>query len=150
MGKKILDFSCSAGHVFEGWFASDEEWRAELAQGRFACPVCGSRQIERKLTAPHFSRVAGTTRTEVARDMSVREGQKRAQMQAKAIKALRRVADAAEDVGGRFPKEVRDMREGKTAMRLVKGQCAPDEARALREEGIPVMPLPDLVIKKLN
>ena len=150
MGKKILDFSCANGHVFEGWFVNDDEWQREKAAGNFACPICGSTDITRRLTAPHFSRVKGTTRTEVDKDVNVREGQKRAELQAKAIKVLRSVAESAEDVGERFPDEVRGMREGKTQMRLVKGKCAPEEAKSLREEGIPVMPLPDVVTKKLN
>ena len=150
MGKKILDFSCANGHVFEGWFANDKEWQEEMAAGTFVCPICGSGEITRRLTAPHFSRVKGTTRTEVAKDVTVREGQKRAELQAKAMKALRTVAESAEDVGERFPDEVRGMKEGKTAMRLVKGKCDPKEAETLREEGIPVMPLPDAVTKKLN
>ena len=56
----------------------------------------------------------------------------------------------AEDVGERFPETVRDIHDGRAERRLVKGICSGEEAQALHEEGIPVMPLPDAVSRRLN
>jgi hypothetical protein len=56
----------------------------------------------------------------------------------------------AEDVGERFPETVRDIHDGRAERRLVKGTCSGEEAQALHEEGIPVMPLPDAVSRRLN
>ena len=41
MGIKICNLCCGHGHVFEGWFRSDEELEADLKEGRIECPVCG-------------------------------------------------------------------------------------------------------------
>ena len=72
------------------------------------------------------------------------------EMQADAMKVLREAAAMAEDVGERFPETVRDIHDGRAERRLVKGTCSGEEAQALHEEGIPVMPLPDAVSRRLN
>lgn len=41
MGIKICNLCCGHGHVFEGWFRSDEELEVDLKEGRIECPVCG-------------------------------------------------------------------------------------------------------------
>lgn len=150
MGIKVYDFCCGFGHLFEGWYRSEEEMEDDLRMGRVACPVCGDLSVSRRPSAPNFGKVSGTTRTDVEADASLRSWQAIRKKQADAMKALRKAAEQAEDVGSRFPETVRDIHEGLADRRLVKGTCSSEEARALREEGIPVMPLPDAVAGKLN
>lgn len=66
MGIKICNLCCGHGHVFEGWFRSDEELEADLKEGRIECPVCGDPCVAKRPSAPNFVRVQGTTRTDVA------------------------------------------------------------------------------------
>ena len=150
MGLKVFDFCCGVGHVFEGWFASDDAWREAVKTGEFSCPVCGSSRIERRPTAPNFGRVEGTTRTDVAKDVQKRTADDMKARQAKALAALREVAGKAEDVGERFAQTVRDMHEGRDTARPVRGTCSAEDAEALLDDGIPVMPLPDAALKPLN
>ena len=63
MGIKICNLCCGHGHVFEGWFRSDEELEADLKEGRIECPVCGDPCVAKRPSAPNFVRVQGTTRT---------------------------------------------------------------------------------------
>ena len=150
MGIKIFDFCCDNGHLFEGWFKSDEAWQTECREGRFVCPICGNDQIKKRPSASRIAKVKGTTRSEVAKDVKQRNAIKAKEIQARAMSVLREVAENAEDVGERFPEEVRASHDGRKPARLVRGQCSFEEAEALREDGIPVVPLPDAVLKPLS
>lgn len=58
--------------------------------------------------------------------------------------AVRQIMDKAEDVGERFPDEVRAMHQGDMPHRAVRGQTSLSQAQELLEEGIDIVPLPDL------
>jgi hypothetical protein len=64
------------------------------------------------------------------------------------LKAVRHVLAHTEDVGERFADEVRAMHQGEIDQRSIRGRTSPEEALALIEEGIEVMPLPDLPLLK--
>ena len=59
------------------------------------------------------------------------------------------IMGATEDVGTRFPEEARRIAEGAGEDRPIRGQATADEAKALLEEGIAILPLP-LVPDDLN
>lgn len=139
MSLKIYAFACEAGHVFEGWLAQDADWAEEAREGRLSCPVCGSTKIEKRPTAPNFSRIEGTTRTEVESDL-----------QGRVMKAMRRVISRAEDVGERFPEEARAMALGSSKKEAVIGKCSPEEAEELLSEGISILPVPSFLSKVSN
>lgn len=137
MALKVYDFTCSAGHTFEAWLADPDE---DLRAGRVVCPVCGSTELARQLSAPRVGRVKGTVRTDVNEDLV-----RRSEVQARAMRAVRRIVGEAEDVGRRFPETVRGMALGDEPKRLVKGQCSAEEAMELLDEGLPVAPIPDIL-----
>ena len=56
--------------------------------------------------------------------------------------AQKTTLETAEHVGARFPDEARAIHLGEAPMRPIYGQASLDEARALIEEGIEVVPLP--------
>ena len=37
---KVLDLQCSNRHVFEGWFASEDDFANQLSRGLVSCPLC--------------------------------------------------------------------------------------------------------------
>jgi len=49
-----------------------------------------------------------------------------------------------DDVGENFPEEARKMHDGETPARSIRGKASFEEARELLEDGIPVLPIPDL------
>lgn len=154
MSLKIFTFACERGHLFEGWLRNGADWEAQARSGALACPVCGSSTLERRPDAPNFKPVAGSVRTDTDADVASRRRaeaeQAEAALQGEALAVIRKLAESAEDVGTRFPEEVRGMREGLSEKRLVRGVCSPDEAKALVDEGFDVMPLPDAVTKPQN
>ena len=61
------------------------------------------------------------------------------------LKDLRAHLEAnAEHVGPAFPEEARKMHYGESEARSIYGEASLEEARALKEEGIPAVPLPPL------
>jgi hypothetical protein len=61
------------------------------------------------------------------------------------LKELRdHIVSNADNVGERFPNEARKMHYGDIEHRPIYGEASPDEARALIDEGVEVMPLPTL------
>lgn len=48
---KIHNFTCFAGHEFQGWYKTTQECRDNLSAGCISCPVCGSVRV-RQLGEP--------------------------------------------------------------------------------------------------
>ena len=59
------------------------------------------------------------------------------------INAFRkRLFEQADDVGTRFAEEARKIHEGLVPERPIHGQASIGDARALIEDGVPVLPVP--------
>ncbi|UCH16283.1 MAG: DUF1178 family protein [Burkholderiales bacterium] len=140
---KVLNLHCANDHDFEGWFASDEDFSAQMQRGLVECPLCADRRIERRPSAPRLNLGAPTeTRDESTVDVAKLSG---AELQAAWLQAVRQVLANTEDVGERFPEEARRIHYGETEQRGIRGKASRDETQALRDEGIEVMPfvIPD-------
>ncbi len=150
----VYTLRCRAGHRFEGWFRSAEDCARQQKAGLLTCPECGSHDIEKRPSAPNVAR--STPETDAAGLPETRPPVHRhvpARMHASGVeermhrflKDLRReVEKRCEYVGRRFPEEVRRIHYGETEKRGIYGEATPEESRALREEGIEVIPLPGL------
>jgi hypothetical protein len=56
----------------------------------------------------------------------------------------RKIVENATDVGKSFPEEARKMHQGDVPQRSIYGHASLEEAKALVEDGVPVMPMPVL------
>lgn len=166
---RVLDLACRTGHRFEGWFGSDEDFSAQCASGLVTCPVCGDPSVSKQLSAPRLNLGRGqtsllqpkhampSTDTDQALDGAHRhssvsvagpESQISSTLQAEMLRALRRLVSETEDVGRRFADQARRMHHGELPSRSIRGQASTQEALELLEEGVPVLPLPDLPLLK--
>jgi hypothetical protein len=134
MTYKVFDLSCESGHVFEGWFGSNDEYEAQLSGGRIECPMCGSVAIRRRPSAPMLNLGSGSNGAAKRPDA--------ARLQAMVFDAARRIAAGSEDVGERFAEEARRIHYKEAPERSIRGVATPDEAAALIEEGVEVVALP--------
>ncbi len=137
---KVLDLLCGQSHVFEGWFASEEDFLGQLGRGLVECPVCGDACVTKRLSAPRLS--LGRTRIEAATSQELISplGTEQA-LQAAWMVMARRIVANTDDVGDRFAEEARKIHYGETRERGIRGQASRAETEALLEEGIAVMPL---------
>jgi hypothetical protein len=132
---KVVDLRCAQDHRFEGWFASDEDETSQRERGLLVCPLCGDGDVQRLPSAPHLNLGAARPAETVA--LAAPDD-----LQAQWLQALRRVIERTEDVGERFPEEARRIHYGEVPQRGIRGHASPNEAEALKEEGIEVMALP--------
>jgi hypothetical protein len=63
-------------------------------------------------------------------------------LRAMGLNTVREIVSNTEDVGERFPDEVRAIHHGDAPERALRGQASHEERQALRDEGIEVIALP--------
>ncbi|GGE18769.1 hypothetical protein GCM10011529_26540 [Polymorphobacter glacialis] len=135
----VFDLLCGQAHVFEAWFGSSDDYESQRARGLIACPLCGDGGISKAVMAP----AVGAKGNRAASAVSPSG---RAEM----LAAQRAMEAASDYVGGNFAVAARarfgDAERAKNAgdapVRGIYGEATIDEARALAEDGIAVMPLP--------
>ena len=128
---------CATGHDFEAWFRSSATFDEQRGAGRVACAVCGSSQVDKAPMAPSLKAergAAGPSRAAPRSSSNPAEA---------ALRELRRHIERTCDyVGGEFASEARRVHTGEAEKRSIWGEASRDEARALKDEGIPVAPIP--------
>jgi len=148
---KVLDLRCANHHVFEGWFASEDDFQDQRTRGLVGCPVCGDAAIEKQLSAPRLNLgAAPDMAASPAPQVAAATGN--AQVQALWLQAVRQIVEKTEDVGDRFADLARQMHHGEEPERGIRGRTSADEAAALIDEGISVLPLvlPEALKKPLQ
>tara|TARA_R110000787_G_scaffold169723_1_gene282415 strand:- start:201 stop:689 length:489 start_codon:yes stop_codon:yes gene_type:complete len=149
----IFDLKCNLeNHKFEGWFGSSEDFEQQKAGGLLSCPFCGDTAVEKAVMAPAVSaksnqrreRVIASAPKETSGTLPIATGmdsEKAAQMMQALAKAQAEVLANSEWVGRRFADQARAMHYGEQDHKPIHGEVAPEEARALVEEGVEVAPL---------
>jgi hypothetical protein len=162
----VFDLCCApCGHRFEGWFANSDAFTSQRARGLLMCPTCGTADVDKAVMAPRVGRKgnqSNAVRTpdaaptaEPARDvgtgappvaMAAPAGEDPraaavAAMLAKVAAVQAEMLPQSQWVGRDFADAARAMHEGRADPGLIHGQTSPDEARALHDDGIGVMPL---------
>jgi hypothetical protein len=131
----IFDLKCGAqGHVFEAWFRSSEDYEAQAARGLVCCPICGAADIDKAPMAPRVG--AKGNRAGDAPPEAVKAAL------AGMADAQKKLLEQSEHVGDRFPDEARAIHLGESEARAIHGRASPADAASLRDEGIPIAPLP--------
>lgn len=162
----VVDLSCAHGHRFEGWFASGDDLASQQSRGLLTCPVCGDAHVTRVPSASHVVLPAHGARASARASKGADEPSTQQpagkpsvpahvadsaqapdpdlvrQLQAMWLSTVRDIVSNTEDVGEKFPDEVRAMHHGDAPERAVRGQASPEERQALRDEGIDIIALP--------
>lgn len=144
---------CAQGHGFESWFQSATAYDTLAQAGHVECPVCGDGSISKALMAPKIGKSADRAEpvdTPASHDpasepvtVPAPDTPEMPQKLREAIETLRQEVEKNSDYVGRsFAKEARDMHDGVTPERAIHGVANAEEARALVQDGIPILPLP--------
>lgn len=135
---------CPDGHQFDSWFQSASAFDTLQSAGHLACAVCGSNTIEKALMAPRVTteQAAEPVEKPLSQPQSPAE---------QALAEMRKHVEANSDyVGDRFATEARAMHLGDAPERAIWGEARGEEAKALIDDGIPVLPLPFTPGRKSN
>jgi hypothetical protein len=132
---KVFDLCCDADHLFEGWFASQEQFDAQLQARAIGCPLCGSVQVSRRPSASRLNLGSAPPPGAAASPAA-------SKAQAALVQATLQVIANTEDVGERFAEEARRIHYKEVPERGIRGVATRAEAEALEQEGVRVMALP--------
>lgn len=134
-----FNLACENAHDFEAWFSSGSDFEDQQARGLVSCPHCGSVDVQKALMVPSVS----TGRAKEAKQQMMMSA-----AQQEAMKTIRemvkQVKDNTENVGDKFSEEARKIHYGETEARGIHGSASLDEVHELVEEGVEIMPLPDV------
>lgn len=147
---KVFDLQCEHGHRFEGWFGSEDDYQQQLGRGLVECPLCATRAIERRPSAPRLNLSgarAPAEQTPAAVEKPARPSGEAmtpahaAELQGLILQAMRQMIARTEDVGPQFAEEARRIHYGEAEDRGIRGQATREETEALADEGIEVFSL---------
>lgn len=155
----VFNLTCADEHNFDGWFRSSEEFDRQARAGLVECPLCASRTITKKLSAPRINTGAteltpreAPSQTPPQAPQSVRAGEV---MPAAILPALQEhmlqqfkafVQANTENVGTAFAETARRMHYGEESHRNIRGRVSMEDAIELREEGIETVSLPPGIV----
>jgi hypothetical protein len=145
---KVFDLRCRHDHAFEGWFASDDDFQAQLARGLVRCPLCDDAEVRRLPSAPRLNLSGAQAPVQpqapaaAATASSAQAVTRPGDLEAAWLQAVRELVEKTEDVGERFAEEARRIHYGETPQRGIRGQASAEERHALREEGIETVAIP--------
>ncbi len=160
---------CDKGHEFESWFQNSDAFDTQAKRGFVDCPHCGSIKVEKALMSPSVatSRKKDAGREAAIKAQAIQQTPHTAQagggapgqvapagvtlldeQQVKLREALRelhaKIAETTVDVGDKFTEEARRIHDGDAPARSIRGAATFEQAKELWEEGIPVLPVPQL------
>lgn len=148
----VFDLECrEAGHRFEGWFGSSEDYARQQERGLVTCPTCGSGDVGKAVMAPAVGR-KGNQMVPVRAEAQVANAPQQvsagAALPPQAVKMFRALAAMQAEalksstwVGEKFADDARAMHYGEKDAAPIHGQATADEARELIEEGIEIAPV---------
>ena len=150
---------CENGHGFDGWFRDSAAFEKQAAAGFVECPSCASTKVERALMAPAIpkkGRPARNAKPEAPPEPPKPEAQPSqpapvppavaarmpAELRAALAKLRAEVEKNCDYVGPDFAEEARKIHRGEAEARGIYGETSPEEAEALREEGVEFASVP--------
>lgn len=130
-GMKVYNLICEHDHRFEGWFSSEDDFKAQSDAHMIECPVCENHGVRKLPSAPRLNLSgAQENKSEVE------------QVQKQFLQMVRKIVANTEDVGERFAEEARRIHYNEAPERAIRGVASVQEFVELAEEGIDAIPLP--------
>jgi hypothetical protein len=136
---------CDVAHEFDSWFASADAYDQQIKRGLVACPVCDTTRVAKAIMSPNVARRDREAAPEPAAPQQVALLDPQAQALRDLIREVRaKILESTTDVGAAFPEEARKIHDGEAEARPIRGEASWEEARALVEDGVEIMPIPQL------
>jgi hypothetical protein len=146
----VFDLICApAGHVFEAWFGSSDDYEAQRQRGLVACPMCGSEGVGKAVMAPRLGAKGNRIDPSgpAATDLLSGDPATVKEMLAAMASVQRQMLASSAYVGESFADEARAIHLGEAEARSIYGKATPNQAQSLIEDGITVTPLPFSVVE---
>jgi hypothetical protein len=149
---------CDNAHEFDSWFANSGAFDDQSERGLVACPLCDSAHVTKAIMSPRVARTDMEAGSLPRQEAPAADAPKPAEEKRPVAlfdekhAALRhmirelhgKIMETTVDVGARFPEEARRIHDGETPEQPIRGQATAEEAKALLDEGIGILPIPTL------
>lgn len=135
---------CEREHAFDAWFGNSAAFDAQEAKGQVICPQCGTAKVRKAPMRPNLATGSHRGSPGPGSGRKPAQGETTRHLGELARRIREHVIANADDVGPRFAEEARKIHHEEAEPRGIYGQTTAEEAGELREEGIPVHPLPNL------
>ena len=142
----LYDLKCRKDHVFETWFRDSATYEEQVAAGAIACPICGSKKIEKAVMAPRLVKggrahddAEGETKGGPGGEMATRAVKataESAEFMGQLRELRQKVEETCDYVGGNFAEEARKIHYGEQDPRNIYGETSDQQAKELHEEGV--------------
>jgi hypothetical protein len=149
---------CDNAHEFDSWFASSGAFDEQSEGGLVVCPFCDSAHVTKAIMSPRIARMDRAVASLPAPESAAAEApkppeekrsvalidEKHAALRNMMRELHAKIMETTVDVGSRFPEEARRIHDSDTSEQPIRGQATAEEASALLEEGIGILPIPML------
>ena len=140
------DLICRHDHEFEAWFSSASDYDDQRKKRLVQCPYCNSAKVEKAIMAPNVS--TSRSKENIASQQKNAQKNSMAMLNKAASKIRKEIEDKCDYVGDKFADEARAIHYGEKTERPIYGEATPSEAEGLKEEGVGIAPLPDILAPK--
>jgi hypothetical protein len=141
----VFDLKCADdGHVFETWFANSAAFDDQKKRGFLMCPQCGGANIGKALMAPNIPSKGNQRPENALANVMTSAAEPAEKLKALMTEVAAQQAKALKDskwVGKDFERQARAMDAGEIDHGSIHGQATPEQAKAMMEDGVAVMPL---------
>ena len=147
---------CDNAHEFDSWFANSGAFDEQSGRGLVVCPFCDSEHVMKAIMSPRIARtdrplpglpVPEATAADAPKPTEQKRpvafvDEKHAALRNMVRELHAKIMETTVDVGSRFPDEARRIHDSETPEQPIRGQATAEEARALLDEGIGILPIP--------
>jgi hypothetical protein len=141
---------CDNAHEFDSWFANSGAFDEQSGRGLVVCPFCDSEHVMKAIMSPRIARTDRRLPPTPADAPKPAEEKRAVALVDEKHAALRnmvrelhaKIMETTVDVGSRFPDEARRIHDSETPEQPIRGQATAEEARALLDDGIGILPIP--------
>lgn len=134
----IFDLQCEGLHVFEGWFSSSDDLKAQLEKGMVICPICDDKNVHKIPTASKLVRSSP--------GKELKAGASTALLYKHQQDFLRKVHTHIEknyeDVGTKFADQALKMHQGEMEQKGIRGSATKDQVHELNKAGVEAVSIP--------
>lgn len=130
-----FDLECPGGHRFEGIFSDYDSFASHLERNMITCPVCNSGGVKRLFTGCSIQARPSTPTSLQKKNPNIFDAMRMIESY---------IRENFENVGRDFPEVARAIYYGDEKQRNIYGESNIEEIQELIEEGIHVLPVPDI------
>ena len=135
---------CSEQSDFDGWFQNIEAFEKQMNLGLINCPICGSENILKSLTAPSLKKIQNSNKRisieEIEKNTFGYEKFKNITTILRSI--TKEIKKNSTFVGDDFVNQARSMNKGTIKEKSIYGHGTKQEIDELKDEGIDVINIP--------